>query len=442
MYLFYNILLCLVTPFLILFFLFKKRATENITFLRHRLGFYPAACLPVPGEKTRRIWLHAASVGEVNAVVAFVRLLRKTYPRAWIGISTMTLSGLDTARQRLPEGDSHFLFPFDLFFSARRAVNLIRPDLLITVETEIWPNLLYYARRRGARVLMVNGRLSPRTFKTYAKLKRFFRRVLACYDAFSMIRPEDADRIAALGAPREKIQINGNIKVDSLYRPTEPGIREKTAKTLRLSGKEKLLVAGSTREGEEEMILTAFKKIKKSIPELFLLIAPRHPHRAGEIAHLVRAHGFEPVRRTELPAREKTITPESVLILDTLGELFHVYSLATLVFCGGSLVPLGGQNPLEPAAWGKVVLYGPSMEDFADAKKLLEKAGAGIEVKNAADLADKAVALLAAENRLQETGAAVQKLLQSQQGPSRRSLDLVQKLLEGDGLEKERTSCQ
>lgn len=436
MYLFYNILLCLATPFVILFFLFKKRSTENITFIRHRLGFYPTACLPDPGENTRRIWLHAASVGEVNAVVTFAGLLRKTYPHAWIGISTMTLSGLTTARQRIPAADSHFLAPFDLFFSARRAVNFIRPDLLITVETEIWPNLLYYARRSGARVLMVNGRLSPRTFKTYEKYKRFFRRVLACYDAFSMIRPEDADRIAALGAPPEKIQVNGNIKVDSLYRPTEPGIREKTAKNLRLSGNEKLLVAGSTREGEEEIILTAFKKIKKNIPDLFLLIAPRHPHRAGEIAHLVRNHGFEPVRRTEQPTLEKTITSESVLILDTLGELFHVYSLATLVFCGGSLVPLGGQNPLEPAVWGKVALYGPSMEDFADAKKLLEKVGAGIEVKNAADLAEKTIALLTAENRLQETGTAVQKLLQSQQGPSHRSLQIVQKLLEGDNLEK------
>jgi len=436
MYPFYNLLLCLAAPFLILFFLFKKRSTENITFLRHRLGFYPPACFPVPGKKTRRIWLHAASVGEVNAVVAFTSLLRKTYPKAWIGISTMTLSGLATARRRIPAADSHFLSPFDLFFSARQAVNLIRPHLFITVETEIWPNLLYYARRCGARVLMVNGRLSPRTFKTYYKFKGFFRRVLACYDALSMIQPEDANRIAALGAAPEKIQVNGNIKFDSLYRETDPGIRENTAKSLHLSGNEKLLVAGSTREGEEEIILTAFKEIKKRLPELFLLIAPRHPQRAAEIAHIVRNHGFKPRRRTEQPAAEKTITSESVLILDTLGELFQVYSLASLVFCGGSLVPLGGQNPLEPAAWGKVVLYGPSMEDFADAKKFLEKVGAGIEVKNAADLAEKTIALLTAKNRRQKTGTAAQKLLQTQQGPSRRNLKLVQELLEGDSFEE------
>jgi 3-deoxy-D-manno-octulosonic-acid transferase len=424
-----------MTPFLIIFFSLRERSKENIT-LTQRLGFYQKG--QFLSDKTGpRIWIHAASVGEVNAIIHFVRLLRQNYPQAWIGISTMTLSGLEMAQINLPEADGHFLAPFDLFFSVRRAMRKIQPNLYITVETEIWPNHLRAAKSCGACVLMINGRISARTINIYKKFRRFFQRVLFYYDYFSMIRVEDAERIQAFGAEPEKLSVNGNIKFDRLSgEPVERTLAEykdEIGATLHLSGDEKILVAGSTKKGEEELLLQAFKRVKVEFPDLYLIIAPREIHRGAEIGDLVRKYGYTPLLRTEISSAP-SVTPNTVIILNTIGELFKLYSLATLVYCGGSLVPLGGQNPLEPAFWGKVVLYGFSMGDFLDAKALLEEAGSGIQINNADELYEKAVVLLRDEDALRRTGEAGRKLLQRQQGASQRNLALVEELLRNHSI--------
>lgn len=435
MYFLYNLLLYLLTPFLILFFSFRERSKENITFTQ-RLGFYGKDQLS-PGKPGPRIWIHAASVGEVNAIIFFVKLLRENYPSAWIGISTMTLSGLEMAQINLPEADGYFLAPFDLFFSVRRAMRKIQPNLYITVETEIWPNHLRAAKSHGARVLMINGRISARTIDTYKKFRRFFQKVLSYYDFFSMIRTEDAERIQAFGAEPKKLSVNGNIKFDRLSgeraEHTLEEYKDEIAKTLHLSGDEKILVAGSTKKGEEELLLQAFKRVKVEFPDLYLVIAPREIHRGEEIGELVRKYGYTPLLRTEISSA-LNITPNTVIILNTIGELFKLYSLATLAYCGGSLVPLGGQNPLEPAFWGKVVLYGFSMGDFLDAKALLEEAGSGIQINNADELYEKVVSLLRDEDALRRTGEAGRKLIQRQQGSSQRNMMLVEELLQNHSI--------
>ncbi len=427
MYFLYNLLLYLLTPFLTIYFTIKEHSKENISFSQ-RLGFYPQDQLSLT-KKGLRIWVHAASVGEVNAIIHFIKLLRQNYPSAWIGISTMTLSGLEMAQVNLAEADAHFLAPFDLFFAVRRVMKKIRPTLYITVETEIWPNHLQAAKAVGARVLMINGRISVRTIKTYKKLRRFFQKVLSYYDLFSMIREEDATRIQAFGAAPEKVFVNGNIKFDRLSSDVKEEYREEMTKVLHLSGEEKIWVAGSTQKGEEELLLQAFSRVKDEYPDLYLIIAPRLIYRGEELAELVRKYGYTPLLRTDISSTTE-VTADTVIILNTIGELFIVYSLATLAFCGGSLVPLGGQNPLEPAFWGKVVLYGPSMEDFLDAKELLEVAGSGIEVKDVDHLSTKVVFLLRDEELLRRKGQAGRNLLQKQEGSSERNLMLVKKLLE------------
>lgn len=429
MYFIYNLLLTLLTPLLLLFFLKKKHASENFTALNWRLGHYPPDFLPSEAT-TPRIWVHAASVGEISAIIPFIRKLREAYPQAWIGVSTMTQSGLTFAQENLAEADRHFLVPFDLFWATRRAVRLIRPTLLITAETELWPNLIKYARRFGSRILMVNGRISKRSVGSYQKFRGFLGKVLSNYDQLSVILPEDAERFISIGAPPERIQVNGNIKYDRIIDQAKPEFREASKSILNLTGEELLFIAGSTREGEEELLLESYQKIRQTIPDLILLIAPRHIQRAAEICQIVERYGFEPLLRTDITP-DTAVNSEKVIILNTIGELSKVYSLATLAFCGASLVPLGGQNPLEPAAWGKVILYGPSMDDFLDAKALLEQAGAGYEVQDPDSLARQVVALLQQPEQLAHKGQAAREAILSQQGSTQRNLELAINLLEG-----------
>lgn len=426
MYLLYNVLLYLLTPFMILYFTIKERSKENITFSQ-RLGFYQPNQLRITAQ-TPRIWIHAASVGEVNAIIHFVKLLRREYPEAWIGVSTMTLAGLEIAQVNLAEADAYFLAPFDLFFTVRRVMRRIRPHLYITVEAEIWPNHLQAAKAVGARVLLINGRISSRTVNTYKALRSFFQKVLSHYDYFSMIREEDGERIRSFGAVPDKVLINGNLKFDRLSSDVKEQSRTEIRTKLRLTGTEKIWVAGSTKKGEEELLLKAFTEIKRDFPHLYLIIAPREIHRGAEIAEIISEYGYTPLLRTAITGGTQ-VTPDTIIILNTIGELFKVYSLATLAFCGGSLVPLGGQNPLEPVFWGKPVFYGPSMEDFLDAKGLLEEVGAGIPVQDAAELGKGIIALLQDEHSLVRCGQAGREMLQKQQGSSARTLMLVKKLL-------------
>jgi 3-deoxy-D-manno-octulosonic-acid transferase len=299
------------------------------------------------------------------------------------------------------------------------------------LETQIWPAWLFEARRMGIKTALINGRISERSIGRYLKLRILFRKVLENFDIFSMILEEDAVRIKAMGADPRKVEINGNAKYDLLGSTADKAIEEEMRQILNLKSPQRVFIAGSTREGEEVMVLDAYEKILMEFPDTILIIAPRHIERTPVIGSLVKGRGLRYQLWSNLDGIEMT-REEQVVIINTFGELFKVYSVGTIVFCGASLVPLGGQNPLEPAIWGKVVFYGRSMEDFLDAKALLEDTGAGVQVSNPEMLAQKAVWFFGHPDALNRYGVRAREAALKNHGAAERHAQLIGRLLKSD----------
>ena len=389
----YNILLFIGSLFLIPYYLLKMILTGKYRkSLGPKFGFIPAGI--VEGMKGNpRIWVHAVSVGEVTAAAPIISSLREKFPSACILLSTSTETGQVMAR-RMADATSFIYYPLDIPFVIRRVMGLVRPDIFVTVETELWPNFIRICKDRGIKVLMVNGRISPRSFKNYLKTRFFWKEVLSLVDEIGVISEVDASRIRALGMPSSRVHVLGNSKYDSLAAGADPELAEKISLKLNMTPGSRVLVAGSTHAGEDEIILMVYRELLEKYPDFKLIICPRHCERGMEVLSLAKNAGFtDCIMMTEIKKGRKRLK-ERVVIIDIIGELFNVYSLATVVFCGGSLVPRGGQNILEPAAWGKVIFYGPSMEDFRDEKILLEEAGAGYTVKNGKELLQGILALV------------------------------------------------
>ncbi len=395
---------------------------------RQKLGFIPSS-LQEKMIGSPRIWLNAVSVGEVIAVSSLVKTLREIYPQAGLILSTGTETGQEVAKRMVKEATAYIYYPLDLPWVVRRTLNIVNPDLFINIETELWPNFLRLAKKRGVKTMLVNGRISVRSFGRYRKTSFLWRKVLENLDVMSMISEVDAGRIRAMGAKPERVVVNGNSKYDALASQIEPRFEEEMREVLNISEEDKVFVAASTHRGEEKIVLQAYKRFLGRFPGMLLIIVPRHVGRVREVEEILRKEGFGSyLRRSQIKAGKRR-TREPIIILDTIGELFKVYSLGTLVFCGGSFVPRGGQNILEPAAWGKVVFYGPSMEDFLDARELLEKAGAGIPLKNLEELMEKGLNLLSHPQELKKRGEAGREAVMSSGGAGRRNAELVRKLL-------------
>jgi len=393
-----------------------------------KLGFVPRETwAKVKGKP--RIWIHAVSMGEVSAVHSFIKELRSAYPGGCLLLSTTTESGIKIARERVAEADAVFFFPFDVPIILRRIIRKIRPDLFILAETEIWPNVLRLAKKEGARTLLVNGRISDRSFPRYRKTRFFWTAVLDYLDRMSMIRVLDGERIVMIGANPIHVFVNGNCKFDQAAASALPALQEEMKRLLDVDERSLIFVAGSTHKGEEEPVLQAFLQMRKKHPDLILILVPRHIDRVPRIEKLLTQTGLpDYILRSRLNGGQRM--DRKIILWDTFGELFKVYSIASVVFCGSSLVPKRGQNMLEPAAWGKVVLYGPSVEDFTDAQQLLENAGAGMMVRNADELAEKCLTLLDRPQELADRGKAGQAALLANQGATRRNAELALKLLE------------
>jgi 3-deoxy-D-manno-octulosonic-acid transferase len=372
-----------------------------------------------------RIWVHAVSVGEVTAAAPIVASLRDMFPHACIVLSTSTETGQEMARRLVTAASAYLYYPLDIPWVVRKTLNRVRPDIFVPVETELWPNFIRICRERGVRIVMVNGRISPRSFTRYAQTRFFWKRLLAWVDAMGMISQVDADRIIRIGAAREKVRVEGNAKYDSLASRADDHRRDEMRRTLNLPEGSSVFVAGSTHAGEEHVILNVYKNICAHYPDFILIIVPRHIERSAEIVSLAADGGFSDCIRMSEIQKGKVRHGERIVLVDVIGELFRIYSLATVVFCGGSLVPRGGQNILEPAAWGKVIFYGPSMEDFVDEKGLLEDAGAGITVNDEADLTTKLLHLLADPAGLAARGHAGRRVVTSNKGAARRYAALI-----------------
>ena len=403
-------------------FLWKSRSSgKYLRTFRERMGRLPVY-LNLDGD--RSIWIHAVSVGEVLAARPLVPALRARFPSHRIFLSTTTVTGNEVAKKSVRGLDGLFFAPFDFPHAVRRALEVVNPSLLLLVETELWPNLIHESSRRGARVALVNGRISLRSFSRYKRMRRFLTRVLSEIDLFLMQGETHAERIRAMAAPPERVKVTGNLKFDAVEagRPSERLVR-----LLHGGSPRPLWVAGSTVVGEEELILRAFHRVRERVPHARLLLAPRHPERFAEVPRLVEAAGFRCLRRSALDPG--SWTDGEVLLLDTLGELAQLYALASVVFVGGSLVASGGHNILEPAVAGKPVVVGPHMENFQEIADAFRAESAMVQVASADELAHEIAALLLDEPRRRDLGERARDLVGKNRGAVSRTTDALAPLL-------------
>ena len=420
MYLAYSVLLAVAFVVALPFYLWQARRTgKYLPSFRERMGGPPFARVDAPS-----VWIHAVSVGEVLTARILVAPIKARFPSHRIFLSTTTAAGRAVAERSVKGADGLFFAPFDWPSPVRKSLERVRPALLVLVETEIWPNLIHEARRRGVRVAIVNGRISPRSFGRYRAVRGLLSRVLADVDLFLMQSEPHADRARRIGAPAGRVRALGNLKFDAIGdapAPAELGrlIGEGT-------GDRPLWVAGSTVAGEEAMVLAAFREVRARVPAARLLIAPRHPERFAEVAALVEAAGFRAERRSALgPAG----SAGGVLVLDTLGELARVYALATVVFVGGSLMPAGGHNVLEAAVAAKPVIVGPHMENFQEIADEFQAEGALSVVLSADELAREVAGLLADPARRAVLGGAARAIVERNRGALARTVDALAELL-------------
>jgi 3-deoxy-D-manno-octulosonic-acid transferase len=389
------------------YYLWKGRASgKYLRTLRERMGALPAGL----GSGAPSIWIHAVSVGEVLVARGLVPALKARFPSLRVIVSTTTPTGHAIARQSLV-ADGVFYNPLDLRGPVRRVLAGLDPKLLVLVETELWPNLIHEAHRRGTRIAVANGRLSPRSFPRYRRARPLLARVLGEVDVFLMQGEAHAERARAIGAPAGRVRVTGNLKYDAPPPTTpSPAIRA----ILGDGGGASLWVAGSTMAGEEEAVLGALEEARRAVPGLRLLLAPRHPERAAEVAALADRAGYRVQRRSALA--DSQWREGDVLVLDTMGELAHAYAFATVVFVGGSLVPAGGHNVLEPAACGRAVVVGPHMENFQEIADEFRAAGALVQVATAADLGPAVARLLGSAADRERLGTRAKELLERNRG--------------------------
>lgn len=382
---------------------------------RDRLGFYRHL---ERGTGSPRIWLHGASAGDLLSLQPMMRELKKRRPDCCILVTTITNSGLEMARRKLAEADVVLYAPYDLPGAARRAVAALRPDLLVLEYTEIWPNLIRAARRAGVAIALTNGRFNPQKLSRYRALFRAIGNPLRRIDCFLMRSDEEAERVLSLGAAPDRVWVTGNTKFDALVLDGAPGREEALRAEMGLDPRAPVLMAGSTHEGEEELLLSVFRKLLAKHPRLQLVVAPRYVERSGRIMALAAEAGLSVRLRSGGAAAGNA----QVTVLDTIGELAAAYRLATLVFVGGSFVTRGGQNVLEPAAQGKPVLFGPHMENFKDSVQVLQGRG-GIQVAAPDQLLKVADELLSRPDQIAELGTLARQSVTAIRGASARNVD-------------------
>ena len=424
-FLIYNILLLVSAVFLIPFFALKiVLAGKYRKSIGPKFGLIPQRVFDEM-KGSPRIWVHAVSVGEVTAAAPIISSLRGMYPEACIVLSTSTETGQEMAGRLITDTSALIYYPLDIPVVVRKVIDRVNPDIFVPVETEIWPNFIRACAKRGTRIVMVNGRISPRSFRRYRRTRFFWKRIMNMLDMMGAISAIDASRLEALGVEPSRIHVLGNAKYDSLAAGADDALRDEMEARLDIPHEARVFVAGSTHEGEDGMVLKVYRGLLEKYPDMLMVIVPRHPERGDDIVSLARDEGFDDcVTMKEINSGTKR-AGRRIVIVDVIGELFKVYSLATMVFCGGSLVPRGGQNILEPAAWGKVVLYGPSMDDFMDEKERLGMAGGGITVSNDRELLAETLKLLEDPEALHRKGAAGREIVASNGGAARRYAEMI-----------------
>ncbi|MDR3709177.1 MAG: 3-deoxy-D-manno-octulosonic acid transferase [Capsulimonadaceae bacterium] len=434
MYLLYTILLTIwlvaMAPVLWWRAVFKKKALPG---LAQRAGRLPDA---LRGDGRETIWIHACSVGETLSIQPLVEALTTRYPDARLVISTITAGGQNVARERYAKyaGDGIFYFPIDLPGVVRRVLDFVQPSILVIVDTEIWPNTLREARRRNIPVVLVNGRISAKSFRWYRYAAPLLAPVLACYDAILVKDQVDGDRFRLMGAPGGRLRVSGNMKYDVAAKDISSAQRDALDEALGItSAQGPLIVAGSTHEGEDEVVLAALRILRKA-PEtsgVRLLLAPRHIERAASVAALARAHGFSVSQRSS----GAPVSGSEVLLLDTHGELAAAYQFGDVAFVGGTIAPAGGHSIMEPALFGKPIVVGPHMENFGnmvdeflEADAIVRLTAPGDVSARAEEMAEAFSGLLSDAERAQKMGKAAQELFEKSKGATATAVETIDRV--------------
>jgi len=403
------------------------RAREAARSVGERFGRLPERVNP---HRQPSIWVHAVSVGEALSARPLLSGLRASYPDHRLLLSTTTATGREVA-QRFGKHlvDAVFYAPFDFMPFVTASLDRISPQLLIIIDTEIWPNLFRACRLRGSKIVMVNGRLSNRSFRGYRMVKIFMRRVVRNFDRVCVQTNLWKERFVSLGVHGSRIAVTGSLKfdvADAAKDDTRFEFNDSVLTYFHVPDGRQVVVAASTLKGEEEPVVCAFSRIRKDSIDSLLVLAPRHKERFAEAEQIALHSGFSVARRTALPVGGDPMA--DVVILDTLGELPGLYQLASVVFVGGSLVPAGGHNILEPAVFSKAIVFGPYMENFAEIARKFLAEGAAVQVRNASELEDSLVDLVANKERCDVMGAAARQVLDANRGATQRTLAVIREV--------------
>ena len=375
----------------------------------------------------RVIWIHAVSVGEVIAVSGLIEQMRQSLPQHRVLVSTTTDTGQELARKRFGE-ENVFYFPMDFAFAIRPYLRAFQPELVVLAETEFWPNFLRLAHAAGARIAVVNARISDRSWPRYLRFRWALRRMLVHVDLFLAQTSEDGARLQSIGAEPGRVQVTGNLKFD-LSLPSPPPIVEDLRHSLAAEGAGPVLVCGSTVEDEEPPLLKAFENLRVAHPRAVMILAPRHPERFDDVAILLQQLGIPLSRRSQWQG--ETLAG-GVLLIDTIGELAALYALADVAFVGGSLVPRGGHNIIEPAQHGVAVVTGNHTENFRDIVALFQSRDA-VRIVSLAELPLTLMQLLADDAERRALGRRAAATIQSQMGATSRTLEALKTLIAADG---------
>jgi 3-deoxy-D-manno-octulosonic-acid transferase len=425
----YNLSITLASlPLASLAALYLALRPQHLRGLSQRLGNVPSSARRRNGDP--RIWIHASSLGEVGVAEAIINELRSLGGVSII-VSTYTWDGYELAKERLGGRAEVLLFPVDVSLCVAGALRAVRPDVYVAVETEIWPNFLHAAHSMGIRTVLANGRISPKSLRRFLRIRPFFVSILSSMDLISMTGRRQAERMIELGAPRQRVKECANAKFGLLMERAEMGRArvEKLRLLLSIPDQAAVFVAGSIRRYEESVIINAWKKMLADRPDSLCVLAPRHMKRVEPIERLLEREDVSYQRWSAIKS-ERERRASSLVLVDTLGDLFYLYGLATVVFCGASLVNRGGQNVMEPAAWGVAPMYGPYMEDFFDAAEMLETHGGALRVQNGNELIKKALWLIDNPDKRKELGKRALDVARHHAGAARETAASILSLLQ------------
>ncbi len=423
-YLLYDLALLLSSLVLVPYYLIRGlRYGKSRHGIRERLGFFKPEQL-ARLDRRHVIWIHAVSVGETRAAVPLLRGLRRKYPDACLVISSVTETGRAVARQ-IPEVDVCLFFPFDLSWAVRRALRLVNPSIILIVETEIWPNFVRIAHQNRIPIMLVNGRFSDRSFPRYFTLKRFLKPLLQMFSAFCMQTAHDARRARRVGAPADKVLVSGNLKFDVVSSLESLAPPQALRRKYHLPADVPLWVAGSTHAGEEVIVADVCRQLQADHLDQILVLVPRHPERARSIGEELNALGIHWVLRSEIARYGRLLQAGDVLLVDSIGEMLNFYSVADLVFVGGSLVPVGGHNLLEASLLNKPVLFGPHMQNFKEIASLVLDSQAGVQIEDGQQLKENIELLLKSPELRLDMGAQGFDLLAEHAGATEKTLQEI-----------------